>query len=59
MPLLTLRLIAQWTQQTHNTVRGWAKDGKIKPVACDTKTKAGLYDPRDIGPERFRDTPQR
>ena len=56
--LLTLRIIAQWTNQTHNTVRGWAKDGKIKPVACDVRTKAGLYDMDDIKAEHFRDTPQ-
>lgn len=55
MSLLTLRHIALWTHAPLKTVRTWAERGHLTPTACDVKTRAYLYDPRQVGRHMFRD----
>lgn len=55
-PLLTLRLVAEWTQQPYNTVRTWVNRKKIQPVACAVQSRALLFDAHDVPPDWFRDS---
>lgn len=43
-PLLGIDLLHIWTRHPKETLRTWAKRGRFKPVACDVKTRANLYD---------------
>lgn len=44
MTLLTIDLLHVWTRHPKETLRTWAKRGRLTPVACEVRTRAYLYD---------------
>lgn len=48
MTLLGIDLLHVWTKHPKETLRTWAKRGRLIPVACDVKTRANLYDAQAV-----------
>lgn len=42
--LHTIEVLAFWTNHPKETLRTWAKRGRITPIACDVKSRSNLYD---------------